>query len=245
LTLTSTSSQFVSLPAGMVSTLSNFTIEAWVKLNSTANWARIFDFGNNTTVYMFLTPQNGTTGKVRYAITTSGSGGEQQLDGNSALTTGVWHQVAVTWNANTGMLYVDGVPVGTNNAMTLKPSSLGSTVSNYLGKSQSANPYLNGLLDEFRIYSVALSATEIAATYALGPDQLLSTNSPTVAFSASGQNLTVSWPVAAASFTLQSSTNLMAGNWVTVSSPLPQIAGTNYQIALPATNRIQFFRLSN
>jgi len=57
--------------------------------------------------------------------------------------------------------------------------------------------------------------------------------------------LTVSWPVAAASFTLQSSTNLMAGNWVTVSSPLPQIAGTNYQIALPATNRIQFFRLSN
>jgi glucuronoarabinoxylan endo-1,4-beta-xylanase len=84
LTLASGSQQYVNLPAGIVSTLSNFTIEAWVRLNSTANWNRIFDFGNNTTSYMFLTPQNGSTSKVRFAITTSGGGGEQQINGLSA-----------------------------------------------------------------------------------------------------------------------------------------------------------------
>ena len=129
-------------------------------------------------------------------------------------------------------------------AMTLKPSSLGSTANNYLGKSKWADPYLNGQIDEFRIYSVALSSAEIAETYALGPNQLLSANSPNVAFSISGPNLTVSWPLVSARFTLQSSTNLAGGNWVTVSSPAPQIIGTNYQVALPATNAIQFFRLS-
>jgi hypothetical protein len=47
-----------------------------------------------------------------------------------------------------------------------------------------------------------------------------------------------------ANFTLPSSTNLAAGNGATVSAPAPQIVGTNYQVALPATNVIQFFRLS-
>jgi glucuronoarabinoxylan endo-1,4-beta-xylanase len=246
LTLSSGSSQYVNLPAGIVSTLSNFTVMAWVNLVSTANWARIFDFGDNTTVYMFLAPQNGITGTLRYAITTASNGNEQQINCNSTLTTGVWHQVAVTLSATTGILYLDGVPVGTNSAMTLNPLSLGSTSNNYIGKSQWADPYLNGQLDEFRIYSVALSPAEIAATYALGPNQLLSTNSPTTALSSSGTNLIMSWPLASAGFKLQSSTNLASGNWVTITSAVPQIVGaTNWQVMLPpATNAgSMFYRL--
>jgi hypothetical protein len=68
--------------------------------------------------------------------------------------------------------------VGTNANLTLTPASLGTTSINYLGKSQYAVPSLNGALDEFRIYNVALSSAEIAATAALGPDELLSTNNP-------------------------------------------------------------------
>lgn len=67
---------------------------------------------------------------------------------------------------------------------------------------------------------------------------------PTIVMAMTGTSLTMSWPVASAGFTLQSCTNLMSGNWVTVSTPVPQIIGTNYQIALPATNAAQFFRLS-
>ncbi len=246
LTLAPASSQYASLPAGIVSTLTNFTIMTWVNLASTANWVRIFDFGNNTTVYMFLAPQNGATGKVRYAITTSSSGGEQQINCNSTLTTNVWHQLAVTLNGNKGILYVDGIPVGTNSAMTLRPSSLGSTANNYLGKSQWADPYLDGQFDEFRIYSVALASAEIAATYALGPDQLLSTNRPVAGLSLAGTNLTLSWPVASANFSLQSSTNLAPANWTTISSLVPQIIGGQWQVTLPTpggTNSM-FYRLA-
>ncbi|MEY4917546.1 MAG: hypothetical protein RL616_1459, partial [Verrucomicrobiota bacterium] len=163
LTLASASSQYASLPAGIVSALTNFTIEAWVKLNSTANWTRVFDFGKDTTTYMFLTPQNGSTTRLRFGITTNSSGGEQQITGTNALTTGVWHQVAVTLKGTNGILYLNGAAVGTNADMRIKPTNLGSTVDNYLGKSQWPDPYFNGLLDEFRIHSVALSAAEIAA----------------------------------------------------------------------------------
>ena len=51
--------------------------------------------------------------------------------------------------------------MATNSNMTLKPSSLGDTTQNYLGKSQWNDPYLNGSLDDLRIYSRALSAAEI------------------------------------------------------------------------------------
>jgi glucuronoarabinoxylan endo-1,4-beta-xylanase len=246
LTLASGSQQYVLLPPGIASTLSNFTIETWVKLNSTANWSRIFDFGNNTTSYMFLTPQNGSNMRARFAMTTNSSGAEKQLTGPSALNTGVWYHVAVTVNGTNGSLYVNGVAVATTNAMTLKPSNLGSTSNNYLGRSQwSPDPYLNGAFDEFRIYNVPLSAAEIAATDFLGPNQLLSTNSPGISLAATATTLTLSWPVSSAGFTLQSRTNLLFGNWINVSSPAPQIVGTNWQVtlALPGNTDSVFYRL--
>ena len=119
LQLSSSSSQYVNLPAGIVSTLNNFTIEVWVKLNTIAAWSRIFDIGNNTSTYMFMTPTNGgANGRLRFAISTS-STGEQTITGSSALSTGVWNHVAVTLNGKTGILYLNGAAVGTNSAMTL------------------------------------------------------------------------------------------------------------------------------
>jgi cellulose 1,4-beta-cellobiosidase len=48
--------------------------------------------------------------------------------------------------------------------MTFKPSSLGSTTQNWIGRSQFAgDPYFNGKVDEFYIYDRALTATEIQA----------------------------------------------------------------------------------
>ncbi len=52
---------YAALPTGIVSTLSNFTIAAWINVGTLTNWERIFDFGTGTTNYMFLTPDAGTT----------------------------------------------------------------------------------------------------------------------------------------------------------------------------------------
>ncbi len=118
---------------------------------------------------------------------------------------------------------------------TINPSGLGGTVNNYIGKSQYADPYLAGSLDEFRIYNIGLSSAEIAATTALGPNQLLSTNRPQMGMALTGTNRTISWPLANAGFTLQSRTNLTLGNWVNLALPAPQIVGSNWQVSLPVS----------
>jgi len=156
---------YALLPAGILSRADEVTISAWVNLNSAQTYSRIFDFGTGTSTYMFLTPNAG--GGMRFAITTGGNapGMEQIIDGPS-LPLHTWKNVAVTLSGSTAVLYVDGVEVGRNDQMTLRPSDLGKTKNNYIGKSQFADPLMDGLVDDFRIYSRALSADEIAALVA-------------------------------------------------------------------------------
>ncbi|MEA3211405.1 MAG: rhamnogalacturonan endolyase [Chthoniobacter sp.] len=168
LTLAQASSQYVTLPAGVVSNLTNATIMCWVKTASVATSQRIFDFGTGTDNYLFLTTQyvtGGNANKLRFSIRTPGvpETAVNQISSSTATPSGTWAHVAVVFNGSTGTLYLDGVQVGQSTAMTLTPSSLGSTTLNYLGKSQFSDPYLNASLDDFRIYSRAMADTEIAA----------------------------------------------------------------------------------
>jgi hypothetical protein len=154
---------YINVPDGITTGLYDFTIAAWVNLTSIATWARIFDFGNDTTNNMFITPSS-DSGAIRFAITASGNSNEQQINGSGSFTTGSWQHVAVVKNGNTGMLYVNGSENGRNNAMTLSPADLGNTVNNYIGRSQYAeDPYLHGGVDDFLIYNRPLSGTEIRA----------------------------------------------------------------------------------
>jgi len=154
--------QYVNLPQEAISQLTDFTIATWVNLASTQNWTRVFDFGHNTTVNMFLTPRAGVTGNIpRFAITVGGSGQEQQINGNAALPTNQWVHLAVTLSGTTGNLYVNGQRAGTNPNMTLNPTHLGNPGNRWIGRSQYNDPLLNATVDEFHIFDRALSQAEI------------------------------------------------------------------------------------
>jgi hypothetical protein len=151
---------YVALPAGAVSSAEAITFATWVNLDTVSTWSRIFDFGSGTSKYMFLTPKNGATGTIRFEIRNGNA--FSQIDGAAALPTGGWHHVAVTLDGSTGTLYVDGQKVG-SNSVGIRPSHLGVTTQNWIGRSQFPDPYLDGRVDDFRIYNRALSAAEVAA----------------------------------------------------------------------------------
>ena len=154
--------EYVDLPDGIVSGLHDFTVSAWVNPSANSAWSRVFDFGTGTNDYMFLTLSAGG-GPMRFAITTSGNGAEQQINAPGTLPLNTWSHVAVTLSGSTGTLYVNGQPVGTNNNMTLTPAALGATNNNWIGRSQfSGDPFLAATVDDFQIYDHALSAADIA-----------------------------------------------------------------------------------
>lgn len=219
-----TTNSYVSLPAGIVSTLNDFTIATWVKVDTNAVWARIFDFGTGTGNYMFLAPDAyaATGNSVRFAITTTSNGGEQQIKNKAILSTGVWHHLAVSLLGNVGTLYLDGVAVGTNSSMTLRPSTLGKTTQNYIGKSQWPDPNLAGSIDDFRIYNRGLSATEIAALY--NPPVPPAAPASLIAIAGDGQ-ASLGWAAAAGATSYNVKRALTpAGSYTTVTN----LTGTNF-----------------
>jgi hypothetical protein len=122
--------------------------------------------------------------------------------------------------------------------------TLGTDPNNYIGQSLYwADPGLVANIDEFRIYNGPLSAAQIAADYALGPNQILGTSLTTsLSASLSGSNVVLKWPTTSALVTLLSSPTLGAGAvWTSVTAPLTVVGG-NYEVTVPATGTL-FFRL--
>jgi len=157
------SNAYATLPTGAVSSLTgDYTVSTWVNPASNTTWQRVFDIGSSSNASMFLTVNDGT--ELRYAITTSGAGGEQRLNSSNPKTLPLnqWSLVTITVAGTTGTMYVNGQVVATNTAMTVHPSAFGQSTKNYLGKSQYNDPALNGALDDFNIYNRALSPAEVA-----------------------------------------------------------------------------------
>ncbi|WCJ59993.1 DUF2341 domain-containing protein [Fontisphaera persica] len=165
----------VALPGGLLSQLTNVTVEAWVYWTGGGNWQRIFDFGTSTGTagrhYFQLTP-NANGQRLRFVVSTNGNatGAERMVEAPMLLPMNQWAHVAVSYNyeARVATLYLNGQRVGYGVADI--PLSAIEHTNAWLGRSQySADAYFLGRMEDFRIHAAALRAPEIAASYANGP----------------------------------------------------------------------------
>ena len=230
------------------------TIEAWATIDTGQYiWANLFDFGNQDAsgqseddIHVCVHSGNDSTiagisdsdnANLDYQYIDLGAG--SSLDGVTNE-----HIVAI-FNppGNYVAVYLNGVLAGINNSVTISMSGV-QDIRNIIGADNWPDPGMQGTIDEFRIYNGALSASEIAATQVLGPDQLLMLGSsrPALAAMQSGGNLTLSWPLAAAGFTVESRADLASGSWSPITA-VPQIIGNQWQVTLPIPSAAEFFRL--
>lgn len=166
---------YVKLPEGILRNLTDVTITAWVKVDKEQDYQRIFDFGNDTTTYMYLlsSGRNANATGLAAGITTGGWSKEQTLQKGTDLEVGVWKHIAFVISGNTATIYENGQKVAENTNLTLNPSSLGNTTNNYIGKSQFGDAPFAGQIDSFCIYGRALSDGEIAGMVNLSGDDIV------------------------------------------------------------------------
>ncbi len=157
------SDDHATLPAGLLSNLNHCSFACWVKPDAATSGAPVFEYSNGGDTWLSLNLPS-VTGGPRFSLTTSGTGGAQNIGSSTPLPAGTWTHLAVTLAGNTGILYVNGLEAARNDALTLSPVQLGALSQAFVGRSANAtSAYFDGGIDDLRIYSGALSAAQVQA----------------------------------------------------------------------------------
>lgn len=245
---------YVDLPAGIISSLgADATFEVWATVRDGGSWARLFDFGsvpssptNAAQPNIFLSRGAGNT-TPRYDWVNG------NVNANAAWANGSTAHFVVTHSGTDGAarLYRDGALVASSATQNLPLSSI-NDIYCFIGRSIYSwpislpggyfDPYFVGAFDEFRIYQGLLTAQQIAANYAAGPDQL-AVPELTLSYSVSNGVLTLIWPVNADGFLPYVTSVLGSGaSWSPVGGTPTQV-GDNYQLPVTIGSSNGYFRL--
>ncbi|WP_340114825.1 RICIN domain-containing protein [Maribellus mangrovi] len=145
---------FIQLPP-TIANQEEITISTWVYWNGGSLLQRIFEFGNDDSGYMYLTPF------MRFVINDGGS--EKRLSASS-LPESEWVHVAVTLGESGARMYMNGDLIKEETSVTIRPVDF-KPIFNYIGRDQKNIRLFNGHLDDFRIYNYELSGEDISAIY--------------------------------------------------------------------------------
>ena len=175
--LAAASSQYVQLPAGIISNYSAVTIEAWASF-PTALPGNCFFFGFGNTDgggagenYIYMQPRSGHIG---IGGNDPGYVGEQQAGtyGDLSLQNNVHISAVFNPQANWIAVYTNGILAGKNLAVTWQLNQV-SGVLNYIARSlYTGDSYMDVNVDEYRIYNGALTGQGIAISDAAGPNSI-------------------------------------------------------------------------
>jgi hypothetical protein len=182
---TGTPAVYVDLPNGIISALTDATVEAWVTWSGGNGWQRLFDFGNSdgggenatgsASTTFYLTPQAGGPTAMLAAFKRADQTYDVETRAvsqqNIGLATGaVSHVAVVVDHAHTLMtLYRNGMPDG--SVLWSDSLSILQDINNWIGRSQyTSDPPFAGTVTEFRIYNAALAPDVIQASFTAGPN---------------------------------------------------------------------------
>jgi hypothetical protein len=157
------SSQYIQINPFETGTI-GMTFLFWCKFNNSGDFSKIFDFGNGS--YLQNIAIGIVTNQMYCVIANTVSNNTDNIIiYTPSVNDNVWRHYALIINPS-GLLviYVNGVFIQ-NITNTIYPINI-TRNNNYLGKSNwSGNPYLNGAIDDFRMYNRILSANEISTIY--------------------------------------------------------------------------------
>jgi len=154
-----------SVPAAIV-TPAAITVEAMIQfapVTSTANMivAKHIDAGNTHGFSLYVKPDGATVG---FRVNNSTA---YEQAATIATNSSGWTHIVATYDGTTIHLYVNGAEVGTGSAQAVGALVDSATALQVGGNSSTnATAAVNGVYDDLRFYSTALTSAQVAARYA-------------------------------------------------------------------------------
>jgi hypothetical protein len=166
------------------------TIETWVKLNAINTWHGLIGKGNanDNTTHNYALEINGSTNQAECSI---GDGAAAIFaDSTTVLTTGTFYHLACVWDGTNLKVYVNGA-LEHSTPQSITPAV--NTSPLYIGQFGGGFDFLNGTMDDARIYNRALSVAEVTTDMNTSIDGAggSDTTAPTVAVTAPASGATV------------------------------------------------------
>lgn len=149
---------------------SAFTISAWINPSTLATRQGIFSMRTTNatgSIMLDVGPGNGGTGRA----SVSGQAVWIFDSVNNVISTGTWQHIAYTMpsiGSSAGTIYVNGVAVGATSTVT-NFAIQNNTDPRRIGQGTSGTQHFTGSMDDVRLYSRALSGSEILQLYNRGP----------------------------------------------------------------------------
>jgi hypothetical protein len=162
---------YVSLPAGLINIATNaaVTFEAWTTIGQTAEWSHLFEFGATAASNVYCAPAADAGGFHEFGLS-EGFGGGQTLSWAHGWTNLTFHYTGVIDPTTfTLAVYSNGVLMQASYTATA-PMTMIATNSAALGQSSYGDPDAILSIDEFRIYSGALTPAQAAMSDLSGPN---------------------------------------------------------------------------
>jgi hypothetical protein len=172
---------YVQLPPNVLGSTTDISLEFWAStglLSGSAlmsGYSPLFQAGVvlNSNANSFLVTRNAGTGLLAAFIVTGGSYFFVQSTTLffSQPETHIVYTLSTSGTVHTLTLYVNGKSAFGSTTNALPSSAAGG----YLGKSfnwAAGDPSMNGTINEFRVWSYALSAAQVAQNYKSGPDSI-------------------------------------------------------------------------
>ena len=149
-------SQYIKLPH-TISHVGDFTYSTWIRWGG-SGYERLFTFRNSLAAYAYL--RLGTGGDLQFRLRAHDVTSICSVD--EIVPTGVWSHIALVFKGNTATIYYNGGAVAATNTFQYSPLEIMAT-NNYIGYQAdgSSSYYFDGLLDDVRFYSYALSPAAI------------------------------------------------------------------------------------
>ncbi len=138
---------------------SGFTMEAWVKPTAfTASRTIFSQYSGSQRAFSAITKSDGS---VEVTVSTTGTSEAYYITANK-LTLDVWQHVALTYDGTSVQFYINGIEAGIDGSVvgTISGAMHNSTEPILLG-SRSNTLFYEGDMDEVRIWTRALTITEI------------------------------------------------------------------------------------